>query len=1139
MESTGALGNLTSFHVNFLRPLLDIAMEDSRAEFGQIFNISYRIVETLPGPQQIGALAAKEYYRKRVDVFFGPVSNEGQVTLCYMSQIWNIPVVSPRGNDPLARNGTLFPISINLHPFDKASLVYFTRSLCQKYGWIHVSMFVDVDKNILRTTGEAYEKFFVADSNIVLKTYKISTSTISKEELEEKFQLSSASSRVNILLMDFPEVRHCLLIASALGMTSQEYLYIVPNIIGEWTPTILYWQQNDTNDEVNIDNDTNDEVNIDNDTNDEVNIDNDFNEEVNIDNDTNDEEAKKAFQTVLIIDILRPTRADFIPLLKRLNEKMFGQNTSRYVTSSYDDEEDVVTGTSPVAQQFILTAYYNAFNVYLTALYDTFTQGGNMSDGLGVVHRIRNTTIKGIAGEIQIDISGNRAVNLTISDMTDEQNGRFTTVGRYNVLKKQLTTESRYTTLWPAGDTYLLDVPACGYLGELCPSSTGNTVVIASSVLGCLMVLSIFIIIFLRIQYRKQSRDLYWWRIHADDLQPIYRTVTKSNFSNNISQIRDISHTNLLHVIGAVLEGDKKIIIVEHCPKGSLQNGIPLSARIVFPLVELFLLALSYLHKSPLRVHGRLTSEVCMIDSRFSVKVGFYGLPTINGYIKLLNGDEFKDQLWAAPEMLRHGGKPTQQGDVYSLAIIISEMLTREEPYSQDQDSLSTKEIIDRVKSSEAPPFRPTVVSSPDLLVMDTLMRRCWEDEPEKRPAVSSIVSVVDKLMAQVNKSGGLVDNLLQRLEKYSSNLEKIVDEKVDELKLEKEKSEGLLKQMLPAPVVERLKSGLGVEPEYYDCVTIYFSDIVEFTVICSLLAPVQIISLLNDLYSCFDQVLGNFDVYKVETIGDAYMVVSGLPTRNGNEHARQIAQMSLSLLTSVSNFTHNDLPQKKVKLRIGLNSGPVCAGVVGLKMPRYCLFGDSVNTASRMESNSEEFKIHMSGSTASILQTFGTFVIESRGEIQIKFIKSRNIYLIMTFILKFDNFYHLPIKVKGTMQFASFLLPMQIHIKDVLQSSNVLLTVGEPLNVTCPLSNNVFQFGWTSSDILFEFSQPHIPFSDWRAVDRSYVYILSPRLAVLSIPSVDLSNMGVYCCQFDVNGLQCPEDILTIGCSNDIVVQY
>ena len=89
-----------------------------------------------------------------------------------------------------------------------------------------------------------------------------------------------------------------------------------------------------------------------------------------------------------------------------------------------------------------------------------------------------------------------------------------------------------------------------------------------------------------------------------------------------------------------------------------------------------------------------------------------------------------------------------------------------------------------------------------------------------------------------------------------------------------------------------------------------------------------------------------------METIGDAYMVVSGLPVRNGNTHAREIARMSLRLLHAVTTFRIRHRPNDQLKLRIGLHSGPCVAGVVGLKMPRYCLFGDTVNTASRMESN-------------------------------------------------------------------------------------------------------------------------------------------------------------------------------------------
>ncbi|XP_037087734.1 soluble guanylate cyclase 88E-like [Pollicipes pollicipes] len=211
----------------------------------------------------------------------------------------------------------------------------------------------------------------------------------------------------------------------------------------------------------------------------------------------------------------------------------------------------------------------------------------------------------------------------------------------------------------------------------------------------------------------------------------------------------------------------------------------------------------------------------------------------------------------------------------------------------------------------------------------------------------------------------------------------KKLEESMRKLDEEMRRTDELLYQMIPKEVANRLRKGENPVDtcEVFDSVTIIFSDVVTFTEICSRLSPMQVVSMLNSMYSIFDQLTELNEVYKVETIGDAYMVVAGAPEKRDN-HAERICDMALDMVEGITGLT-DPSTGNHIQIRVGVHSGTVVAGVVGLKMPRYCLFGDTVNTASRMESNSQAMKIHISETTKVCLGKLYRTV--ERGEIEVK----------------------------------------------------------------------------------------------------------------------------------------------------------
>ncbi|KAG5877845.1 hypothetical protein JTB14_007241 [Gonioctena quinquepunctata] len=211
----------------------------------------------------------------------------------------------------------------------------------------------------------------------------------------------------------------------------------------------------------------------------------------------------------------------------------------------------------------------------------------------------------------------------------------------------------------------------------------------------------------------------------------------------------------------------------------------------------------------------------------------------------------------------------------------------------------------------------------------------------------------------------------------------KKLEESMRKLDEEMKRTDELLYQMIPKQVADRLREGESPIDtcEMFDSVSILFSDVVTFTEICSRITPMEVVSMLNGMYSIFDRLTERNRVYKVETIGDAYMVVSGAPEKEGN-HAERVCDMALDMVDAITDLKDPSTGQH-LRIRVGVHSGAVVAGIVGLKMPRYCLFGDSVNTASRMESSSDAMEIHISQYTRELLPS--SYRVIERGEIQIK----------------------------------------------------------------------------------------------------------------------------------------------------------
>ncbi|XP_055336378.1 atrial natriuretic peptide receptor 1-like isoform X2 [Paramacrobiotus metropolitanus] len=504
------------------------------------------------------------------------------------------------------------------------------------------------------------------------------------------------------------------------------------------------------------------------------------------------------------------------------------------------------------------------------------------------------------------------------------------------------------------------------------------------------------------------------------------------------------SDDNIIKFLAASMDWEKVAIFYEFCAKGTLQDLIVsshfrLDWTMRLTVIGDLLRGLTHIHASSLEAHGRLTSKCIHVDNRFVLKIADYGLPsffslTVEETQELKDTGELWDMLlWTAPEHIGVilGGEMTnfiakrdrrssqigppisrnmkryrmaneksryerdqlmheqamsaksgsRQGDIFSVAIIMSEVFLAAKPYSM-YPFLSSEEIVSHVRdrlTSEVP-FRPQIAvedcGHPEL---HKLLLRCWSDQYNKRPTLTAVRIALKEIGEELgigSKTTSIMDVMLGRMEEQAVELQQRIAERTKSIQQEKSQFFQLVAEVLPKSTADRLRHDETIAPELYDIVTLLMCDVVNFQEILEGCSPAVVVEFVTDLYRYYESVTTEYECITVDIQQALVMIASGLPVRNGIFNAREIARVALTMLFKTTKFHIPWKPQAHLIFRMAVNTGPVVAGVIGQMCPKYCVFGETVFVAHRLLAVTKVTQILCSSTACNLMETFGSFVL-------------------------------------------------------------------------------------------------------------------------------------------------------------------
>eukprot|EP00238_Polyblepharides_amylifera_P013082 CAMPEP_0196599012 /NCGR_PEP_ID=MMETSP1081-20130531/94630_1 /TAXON_ID=36882 /ORGANISM="Pyramimonas amylifera, Strain CCMP720" /LENGTH=1163 /DNA_ID=CAMNT_0041924753 /DNA_START=503 /DNA_END=3995 /DNA_ORIENTATION=+ len=424
----------------------------------------------------------------------------------------------------------------------------------------------------------------------------------------------------------------------------------------------------------------------------------------------------------------------------------------------------------------------------------------------------------------------------------------------------------------------------------------------------------------------------------------VSQTMKMKQFNLEASFLLKLQHPHILTVLGTFLDKDKNgCLVSELMNAGTLHSLLRNNTAQLETIAAVDILCnvadgLLHLHSlTPPVIHGQVQARNVFLNHHLTAKVAGFGISGGGQPLSLAGLAH-----WLAPELITFveskefpilGQAPTSKPtDVYAFGVTMWEIFSRQVPYHPEQMEMGLVDVLAGVVDGLRPKM-PKKVPKP---VRD-LIEECWHKNPLRRPQMAE---VLERLLSVAEKLKSKQNNMLR----------------------DNAHNTQLLHQVLPPRVVEALRQGKKVEPETFSQVTIFFSDIVGFTDISAQLEPQYVMNMLDRLYTKFDLQCTKYKLFKVETIGDAYMCVGGIPDEQVDQTVR-VALFAMGAIEAAGSvMVSEERPELGyVNIRVGIHTGSVIASVAGDLNPRYCLFGDTVNTASRMESNSEKGRINLS----------------------------------------------------------------------------------------------------------------------------------------------------------------------------------